>query len=188
MILINPGWIGPKGEPWQAILGIGMACAVTALPILMLLMDRLAILRTPLGQRVLRYASLDDIAIWAVLAIILLDWSRMERQLGFICVFPVLAWAVRMAMRRLAEPERLRASMVWLAAAGLLHRLGHSDKTGFADRFIDHVLERHFDPASGLLLTIRGEDKLLVLSASDLSIIREVKTHKQPHGVAYRGG
>ncbi|MAP43945.1 MAG: cation/H(+) antiporter [Sphingobium sp.] len=119
LILINPGWIGPKGEPWQAILGIGMACAVTALPILMLLMDRLAILRTPLGQRVLRYASLDDIAIWAVLAIILLDWSRMERQLGFICVFPVVAWAVRMAMRRLAEPERLRASMVWLAAAGL---------------------------------------------------------------------
>ena len=116
LILINPGWIGPKGEPWQAILGIGMACAVT---ILMLLMDRLAMLRTPLGQRVLRYASLDDIAIWAVLAIILLDWSRMERQLGFICVFPVLAWAVRMAMRRLAEPERLRASMVWLAAAGL---------------------------------------------------------------------
>jgi Kef-type K+ transport system membrane component KefB len=50
-----------------------MGCAVTALPILMLLMERLGILRTPLGQRVLRFASLDDIAIWIVLALILAD-------------------------------------------------------------------------------------------------------------------
>lgn len=57
-----------------------------------------------------------------------------------------------------AEPDDFGPRMILLAAAGLLHRLGHSDKTGFADRFIDHVLERHFDPASGLLLTIRGED------------------------------
>ena len=119
LILMHPGWIGPKGEPWQAILGIGMACAVTALPILILLMERLAILRTPLGQRVLRYASLDDIAIWAVLAVILLDWPRMERQLAFICAFPFIAWGIRLLMRRLAEAERLRASMVWLAVAGL---------------------------------------------------------------------
>ena len=56
-----------------------MACAVTALPILILilLMDKLAILRQPLGQRILRYASLDDIAIWGVLALILMDWQRV---------------------------------------------------------------------------------------------------------------
>ena len=39
-----------------------------------------------------------------------------------------------------------------------------------------------------LYVTIRGEDKLMLLSASDLSKIAEVKTGKQPHGVAYRGG
>ena len=46
-----PGWAGPRGEHWQVVLGIGMSCAVTALPILVLLMDKMAILRTDLGQR-----------------------------------------------------------------------------------------------------------------------------------------
>ncbi len=57
-----------------------MACAVTALPILILLMEKLEILRQPIGQRILRYASLDDIAIWGVLALILMDWERVGRQ------------------------------------------------------------------------------------------------------------
>jgi Kef-type K+ transport system membrane component KefB len=52
------GWIGPRGQAWQFVLGIGMACAVTALPILVLLMEKLHILRSDLGQRILRYASL----------------------------------------------------------------------------------------------------------------------------------
>ena len=30
------GWIGPNAAAWQFVLGIGMACAVTALPILIL--------------------------------------------------------------------------------------------------------------------------------------------------------
>ena len=41
------------------------------------LMEKLEILRLPLGQRLLRYASLDDVAIWGVLALILLDWERV---------------------------------------------------------------------------------------------------------------
>src|SRR5574343_341529 len=44
------GWIGPKAQTWQFIVGVGMACAVTALPILILLMEKLAILRQPIGQ------------------------------------------------------------------------------------------------------------------------------------------
>jgi Kef-type K+ transport system membrane component KefB len=47
--------MGPNAAPWQFVLGMGMACAVTALPILMLFMDKLEILRQPLGQRILRY-------------------------------------------------------------------------------------------------------------------------------------
>ena len=42
------------------------------------------------GQRILRYASLDDIAIWGVLALILLDWERVGRQAGFLVVFAVV--------------------------------------------------------------------------------------------------
>ena len=73
-----PGWIGPRAHTWQFIVGVGMACAVTALPILVLFLEKLGVLRTPLGQRILRYASMDDVAIWGVLALILMDWNRVE--------------------------------------------------------------------------------------------------------------
>jgi len=118
LILTQPGWIGAKGQHWQALLGMGMACAVTALPILVLLMDRLSILRQPLGQRVLRYASLDDIAIWGVLALILLDWERVERQAGFLLLFPFVAWALRAVMRRIDGRDRLYLGMLSLALLG----------------------------------------------------------------------
>ncbi|MFN3553494.1 MAG: cation:proton antiporter, partial [Novosphingobium meiothermophilum] len=118
LLLQTPGWIGPNGTWMQAMLGIGMACAVTALPILVLLMEKLAIFREPLGQRILRYASLDDIAIWGVLALILVDWERVGRQLFFLVGFSLAAWAMRALFRRLAEADRWYAALVWLAAIG----------------------------------------------------------------------
>ena len=119
-LLQFPGWAGAGGQDWQVVLGIGMACAVTALPILVLLMEKLEILRQPLGQRILRYASLDDIAIWAVLALILLDWDRIGRQAIFLVGFAVAAMAVRALMRRIPEPDRWYVSLIWLAACGLV--------------------------------------------------------------------
>lgn len=119
--LLGPdaGWIGAAARPWQFAVGIGMACAVTALPILVLLLEKLDILRTPLGQRTLRYASLDDIAIWAVLALVLLDGDRLLRQglfaLGFALVVPLL----RAGMRRLAEADRWPLGLVWLLLCAL---------------------------------------------------------------------
>jgi hypothetical protein len=86
-MLGQAGWVGANARDWQFVLGVGMACAVTALPILILLMEKLEILRQPIGQRILRYASLDDIAIWGVMAVILLDWDRVGRQAGFLLVF-----------------------------------------------------------------------------------------------------
>jgi len=118
-LLQFPGWTGAGGENWQVVLGIGMACAVTALPILMLFMEKLEILRQPLGQRILRYASLDDIAIWGVLALILLDWERIGRQAAFVVGFVIAAMAVRALMKRLPEPDRWYVSLIWLAACGL---------------------------------------------------------------------
>jgi len=119
LILQFPGWRGPGGQYWQALLGIGMACAVTALPILVLLMEKLGILREQLGQRILRYASLDDIAIWGVLAIILLDFERIGRQGLFLVGFAVAAWAVRWLMARLSENDRWPVGLIWLALCGL---------------------------------------------------------------------
>jgi Kef-type K+ transport system membrane component KefB len=116
LLLPGDGWIGPDGQRWQFLLGIGMSCAVTALPILILLMEKLAILRQPLGQRILRYASLDDIAIWGVLALILLDWERVGRQAAFLAAFALAAAAMRWALPRLAERDRWYVAVVWLAA------------------------------------------------------------------------
>ena len=118
LLLRTPGWAGPDGQPWQVVLGIGMACAVTALPILVLLMEKLAILRTPLGQRILRYASMDDVAIWGVLALILLDWERVGRQGGFLLGFALATMLVRRLMERLGENDRWYVSLIWLAACG----------------------------------------------------------------------
>jgi Kef-type K+ transport system membrane component KefB len=117
-LLMFPGWVGTKAMPWQFVLGIGMACAVTALPILILLMEKLAILRQPIGQRILRYASIDDIAIWGVLALILLDWERVGRQAGFLLGFAVASLAFRQLMLRIPERDRWYAGLIWLAACG----------------------------------------------------------------------
>ena len=118
VMLRYPGWRGADGSEWQVVLGIGMACAVTALPILVLLMEKLAILRAPLGQRVLRYASLDDIAIWGVLALILLDWERVTRQAGFLAGFAVATWGIRRLLRAIPENDRWYVGLIWLATCG----------------------------------------------------------------------
>ena len=117
-MLVMPGWIGPRALTWQFIAGVGMSCAVTALPILILLMEKLEILRTPLGQRILRYASVDDIAIWGVLALILMDWERMGRQIGFVIAFIVIGALFRRLMTRLSQSDRWYVGLIWLAVCG----------------------------------------------------------------------
>ena len=118
-MLTMDGWRGPQGGRWQFVMGVGMACAVTALPILILLMEKLAILRQPIGQRILRYASLDDIAIWGVLALILMDWERVGRQLTFLAAFIGLGYAFRKLMLRLPERDRWYVSLIWLIVCSL---------------------------------------------------------------------
>jgi Kef-type K+ transport system membrane component KefB len=115
-LLMTGGWMGPNAAPWQFVLGVGMACAVTALPILVLLMEKLEILRQPIGQRILRYASMDDVAIWGVLAIILTDWVRLGNQLGFLLVFTLATLAMRRLMQQLPARDRWYVALIWLAA------------------------------------------------------------------------
>ena len=115
----DAGWLGAKALTWQFIAGVGMACAVTALPILILFMEKLEILRQPIGQRILRYASLDDIAIWGVLALILMDWQRVGKQAAFLFLFAVLGYGFRKLMARLPERDRWYVGLIWLALCGL---------------------------------------------------------------------
>ncbi len=110
-----PGWMGASALPWQFVIGVGMACAVTALPILILLMEKLEVLRHPLGQRLMRYASLDDVAIWGVLAVVLMDWERIGRQGAFLLAFGLACVLFRRFMRWLPARDRWYVALVWLA-------------------------------------------------------------------------
>jgi Kef-type K+ transport system membrane component KefB len=114
-MLMHDGWVGPKAMSWQFVVGVGMACAVTALPILILLMEKLEILRQPIGQRILRYASLDDIAIWGVLALILMDWQRVSMQGAFLLALGACSYGFRKLMVRLPERDRWYVGLIWLA-------------------------------------------------------------------------
>jgi Kef-type K+ transport system membrane component KefB len=102
------------------VAGIGMATAVTALPILVVLMEKLGILRTELGQRVLRCASFDDILIWAVLAVILMDWTRLANQAVFLSVYALAAWQLRTWMPKFNQQDRWSVSVIWLVVCALL--------------------------------------------------------------------
>ena len=117
-LVSRPGWMG-QAQPWQFVLGVGMSCAVTALPILILFMEKLAILRQPLGQRILRYASLDDVAIWGVLAVILMDWHRVAAQGLFLVSFAAAAYAYRLLMRAIPQSDRWYVGLIWLATCAL---------------------------------------------------------------------
>lgn len=117
-MLLWPGWLGPKAAGWQFVLGVGMACAVTALPVLILLMEKLDILRQPLGQRILRYSSLDDIAIWGVLAIIVMDWERVGRQALFLAGFAIVGLLFRRLMQRIPPRDRWYVGLIWLGVCG----------------------------------------------------------------------
>jgi Kef-type K+ transport system membrane component KefB len=113
-MLMYPGWIGDKGIEWQFIVCIGMACAITALPILILFMEKMELLRQPIGQRILRYASLDDLATWLVLAIIQLDLQRLSKQIIFLIVYIVIGYIFRKLMMRLEERDRWFIGFIWL--------------------------------------------------------------------------
>lgn len=58
-----------------------------------------------------------------------------------------------------AEAADFGPRMIMLSAGALLTRIGRRDLTGFADRFITHVIDNYFDPASGLLRNVPGEDR-----------------------------
>jgi Kef-type K+ transport system membrane component KefB len=118
VMALSPGWLGAKASGWQFVLGVGMACSVTALPVLILLMEKMDILRQPLGQRILRYSSLDDIAIWGVLAIIVMDWERVGRQALFLAGFALVGLLFRRLMQRIPPRDRWYVGLIWLAACG----------------------------------------------------------------------
>lgn len=111
---LDKKWLGPRAHEWQFVLSVGMATAVTALPILVLLLEKMNILKTDIGRRCLRYASFDDIAIWTVFALILLDWTRLARQGIFFVVFILLSSLIIKYSHKIPQKDRIHFSIFWL--------------------------------------------------------------------------
>ena len=154
LLFLNEGCRGEQASPWQFALGIGMACSITALPILVLFMRKLGVLRQHLGQRVLRYASLDDIAVWAILALVVMDIDSLWRQAGFIVVMLLATQWVRRLFPKLQMTDRWFAGIIWLVMvamaadwAGLHYMVGAflagavMDRDWFDEDFLDHLRE-----------------------------------------------
>jgi hypothetical protein len=57
-----------------------------------------------------------------------------------------------------AQEDDFAPRMILLGAAGLLHRIGRRGEASFAERFIAHVLDRHHDERTGLLLNVPGAE------------------------------
>jgi Kef-type K+ transport system membrane component KefB len=53
-----------------------------------------------------------------VLALILLDWERITRQVGFIFGFAIAVWAVRKLIAAVPPRDRWYCALVWLAGCG----------------------------------------------------------------------
>ncbi len=162
-LLMFDGWAGSEALSWQFVLGVGMACAVTALPILILLMEKLEILRQPIGQRILCYASLDDIAIWGILAFILMDWQRVGMQATFLLAFIVVGYAFRRLMPRLAMRDRWYVALIWLIACAL-----GADMAGL------HFMVGAF--LAGVVMEVEwfGQDKMDMLRSNVLLVLMPV--------------
>jgi Kef-type K+ transport system membrane component KefB len=110
----NSDWHGEKASEWQFLLGIGMTSAVTALPILVLILDKMHMLKQEIGIRCLRYASFDDILIWTVMAIILLQWDKVIRQAIFLLAYIAIARIFLKYCHLISHQDRLPISLVWV--------------------------------------------------------------------------
>jgi Kef-type K+ transport system membrane component KefB len=126
--------------------------SVTALPILVLLLDKMNILKSDIGIRALRYASFDDIAIWTVFAIILLDWGRVTRQIAFFALYLVSFILVRKLFVKMKQEDRFPAFLVWIIICALgadwsgLHYLVGGFLAGLAidEKWIGHEVSANF--------------------------------------------
>lgn len=112
-------WMGEDSQRWQFSLSTGMALSITALPILIILLEKMNILKHDIGIRCLRYASFDDIAIWTVFALILLEWDKVVKQMSFLCLYILISLAIRKFSNLVKQQDRLPFFLMWISLCAL---------------------------------------------------------------------
>lgn len=112
-------WMGEDSQRWQFSLSTGMALSITALPILIILLEKMNILKQEIGIRCLRYASFDDIAIWTVFALILLEWDKVLKQTIFLSLYILISLGIRKFSHLVNQQDRLPFLLMWVAVCSL---------------------------------------------------------------------
>lgn len=112
-------WMGETAQQWQFALAVGMAMSVTALPILVILLDKMKILKHQIGERCLRYASFDDVAIWTVFALIMLEWDKIAKQSAFAVAYAGSVFVIRKLVKRAQPQDRFPIVLAWVLACAL---------------------------------------------------------------------
>lgn len=69
------GYFGDEVLPWQAVLYLGAAMAVTAFPVLARIIQERGIAGTPIGTLTLAAGASDDVAAWCLLAAVLASFN-----------------------------------------------------------------------------------------------------------------
>jgi Kef-type K+ transport system membrane component KefB len=111
ILQLNPTYIGHVTSPHLFAISIGICLSVTALPVLISILDETSLIRGRIGQLAVRCAMLDELWLWLALSFILsyvgagTSWMVVSRIviLAIYCV--VLFMVVGPLLRRFCQSE-----------------------------------------------------------------------------------
>ena len=126
---------GPAGSRPALVLVLGVAAAVTSIPVISRIFRDLGLLETRFARLVLGVAVVEDVALWAVLAAAVslaaatdVSWAALALDLARTAAYVGAALALGPALVRRLERGRLaapieRAPLAWLALVLAAHGL-----------------------------------------------------------------
>ncbi|CAM3145991.1 cation:proton antiporter [Janthinobacterium lividum] len=136
ILQLNPSYIGQVSSPILFSISIGICLSVTALPVLISILDESSLIRHRIGQLAVRCAMLDELWLWMALSIILsyvgatTSWAVVARMLAFAIYCVVLLAVVAPLLRRYHQNKTVPyggpvlAITVVLLSASLTDMLG----------------------------------------------------------------
>jgi len=113
-----PGLFSSRTRPFEAVLFLGAAIAITAFPMLARIIHERGLTGTPLGTLALAAGAIDDAVAWCVLAIVLATFGG-----GAIVAVVAIGGGIAYAVFTLTIGRRLLAPLGPLAARD--QRIGH---------------------------------------------------------------
>ena len=124
LALYHPELMGPLGMPWVFASGVGIALAVTALPVLLVIVRQADLAEHPIAKLATNCAMLDDLWLWLGMTAVLACATSTAASLvwlvvGLVAYLGLMFWLVRPALQkwygRASEHGQLDGLMVAIA-------------------------------------------------------------------------